>query len=277
VRRRVVAGVLVVLSIALITIYFRESSGGGLHQVQSAGATVLRPFEIASERVAHPFRDAYGYFADLVNAKSENGRLRKEVDTLRQQASQNASAASENAQLKRLLDFKGGPDFPTDYDSVGTRIIAQPPSAFQQVVEVDAGKTAGIQVDDPVVTGDGLVGAVTKVARNVALVTLLTDETSAASAVDANTHAGGIVKQGAAGLELNNVPKEQNVGQGDLLVTAGWKSGGLSSIYPPGIPIGTVTSVGQTEVDLYKRVQLEPFVDFKSLSDVLVLIPKHRR
>jgi rod shape-determining protein MreC len=271
-----VAGVLVLLSIALITIYFRESAGGGLHQVQSAGATVLRPFEIAAERVARPFRDAYGYFADLANAKSENGRLHKEVDTLRQQATLNAAAASENVRLKRLLSFTESPTFPNGFRYVATRIIAQPPSEFEQVVSIDAGKTAGIAIDDPVVTDEGLVGSVTKVFHNVAQVTLLTDETSAASAIDAKTHAPGIVKRGAAGLELINVGKEQRVNRGDILFTAGWKSGGLSSIYPYGIPIGKVTFVGQTEVDLYKRVQLEPFVDFDSLSGVLVLVPKNR-
>ena len=62
-RRRIVAGLLVFLSIVLITIYFREPSNGGLHGVQSAGATVLRPFEVGAERVAQPFRDAYGWFA----------------------------------------------------------------------------------------------------------------------------------------------------------------------------------------------------------------------
>jgi len=66
VKRRVVAGVLILLSLVLITIYFREPAGGGLHSVQSAGATVLRPFEVASERVARPFRDAYGWFAGLI-------------------------------------------------------------------------------------------------------------------------------------------------------------------------------------------------------------------
>ena len=55
VKRRIVAGVLVLLSLVLITVYFRESAGGGLHGVQGAGATVLRPFEVASDRVARPF------------------------------------------------------------------------------------------------------------------------------------------------------------------------------------------------------------------------------
>jgi rod shape-determining protein MreC len=271
-----VAGVLVLLSIALITIYFRESAGGGLHQVQSAGATVLRPFEVAAERVARPFRDAYGYFADLVNAKSENSRLRAEVDQLRQQATQNAAAASDNAELQRLLHFVQRPTFPGGYDFRGARIISQPPRQFVQQIGIDVGSSSGIRQYDPVVTGDGLVGTVTRVARNVSVVTLLTDDTSSVSAVDARTGAQGVVKQGSAGMEFTRVSKDRQVERGDLLITAGWKSADLSSIYPRAIPIGLVTSVGQNEVDLYKHVQLEPFADFKSLSSVAVLVPKKR-
>jgi cell shape-determining protein MreC len=110
-----VAGVLVLLSITLITIYFRESAGGGLHQVQSAGATVLRPFEVAADRVSRPFRDAYGYFAGLVHAKSENNRLRQTVEQLRQKETLNQAAASENADLRKKLNFVNSPSYPRDY------------------------------------------------------------------------------------------------------------------------------------------------------------------
>jgi rod shape-determining protein MreC len=271
-----VAGVLVLLSIALITIYFRESSGGGLHQVQSAGATVLRPFEIAAERVARPFRDAYGYFAGLVDAKAENKRLHAEVDKLRQQATQNLSAASDNAELRQLLHFRNSTSFPNGFDYVGARIISRPNPDFEQQMVIDAGKSSGIQQHDPVVTGDGLVGEVTKAAHNVSQVTLLTDDTSAVSAIDVQTRAIGIVKKGASGMSFDRVTKDLRVNSGDTLVTAGWKSAGLSSIYPLGIPIGLVTFVGQNEVDLFKHVQLQPFADFKSLSAVLVLVPQNR-
>jgi rod shape-determining protein MreC len=268
-----VAGVLVLLSIALITIYFRESSGGGLHQVQSAGATVLRPFEVAADRVSRPFRDAYGYFAGLVHAKSENNRLRHEVDQLRQQASQNAAAASENADLRKKLHFVNGRSFPRHYGYVGADIVAQPPSALVQQIVIGAGSAEGVQQNDPVVTDAGLVGTVSKAATHESLVALLTDDTTWVSAVDVKTRALGVVK---AGSSFEHVSKDQRVRLGDELVTAGWKSGGLSSIYPPNIPIGRVTSVGQTDVALYKSVQLDPYADFKTLSSVLVLIPKNR-
>src|ERR687885_450865 len=62
VTRRAVMGVLVLLSLALITVYFRESAGGPLHKTQGVGAAILRPFEVGAERIARPFRDVYGYF-----------------------------------------------------------------------------------------------------------------------------------------------------------------------------------------------------------------------
>jgi rod shape-determining protein MreC len=143
-----------------------------------------------------------------------------------------------------------------------------------QQVLIGAGSADGVQVNDPVVTDAGLVGTVVKVANRQSLVALLTDDTTWVSATDVNTRARGIVK---AGSSFEHVSKDQRVNLGDELVTAGWKSGTLSSIYPPNIPIGRVTSVGQNDVALYKSVQLQPFVDFKTLSSVLVLIPKNRR
>ena len=68
---------LVLLSLVLITISFREDSDGPLHDAQASVASVLQPFEVAVERVARPFRDAYGWTTDLFNARSENERLRK--------------------------------------------------------------------------------------------------------------------------------------------------------------------------------------------------------
>ena len=64
---------------------------------------------------------------------------------------------------------------------------------------------------------------------------------------------------------------------GDIVITAGWKSGKLASIYPRGIPIGVVTWVGQLDTDIYKQIEVDPFVDFSSLDSVLVLVPKRER
>jgi rod shape-determining protein MreC len=161
VRRRLVVGVLSVVSLALVTVYFRESDGGFLHGLQSTGASILRPFEVAADRVASPFEDAAGWFGGLLHAKSENKKLRKEVDQLRAQSIVNLSALRENAQLKQLLRYLESPRYPEDYRPVAARVIARAPTQFAQQIVVSAGKNQGISKHDAVVTAEGLVGEVT--------------------------------------------------------------------------------------------------------------------
>ena len=60
------------------------------------------------------------------------------------------------------------------------------------------------------------------------------------------------------------------------VITAGWTTDQFESLFPPGIPIGVVESVGQQDVDLFKRIQIAPLVDFDSLAAVVVLIEKER-
>ena len=133
-RRRAVVGVLVLLSLVLITISFRAGSGGAVHRVEGAGATVLRPFEVAAERVARPFRDGYGYFASLVHVKRENSRLKQQVNDLRQKELLGQSALEQNRVLRSQLKFIDSPRFPVDYTPVNTRIISWASEFVQQVV-----------------------------------------------------------------------------------------------------------------------------------------------
>lgn len=274
-RRRAVVGVLIFLSLALVTVYFRESDSGFLHSAQSTGSSVLKPFEVAADRVASPFEDAASWFGGLLHAKSENKKLRKQVDQLRAQAILNQSALRENAQLKQDLHYLQGPTFPRDYRPVTARVIARPPVQFAQQIVVSAGMNDGISKHDAVVTAEGLVGEVTQVASNVARVSMLTDETSAVSALDIATNASGIAERGIAGsLRVDRVTKDQVVNRGDVLVTAGWRSGDLSSLYPRGIPVCLVTQVGQSDTDIYKQIQCDPFVDFSTLEAVIVLVRK---
>lgn len=266
------------LSLVLITVYFREPAGGGLHGVQSTGATILRPFEVGANRIAAPFRDAYGWFAGLVHAKSENARLRKEVDQLRAQAIQNITAARQVEEYRRQLKYVGLPRFPQDYRPVPTDVIGRPPSEFEQQIGIAAGSSSGIRVNDPVVTVDGLVGKVSSVAGHTAQVTLLSDPNLHVSAIDVRTQATGLVSagQGQGTLTLDRVRKSQVLAERDTVVTQGWRLRGLSSIYPPDIPIGYVSGATNSEVDLYWNAQVTPFVDFDNLHSVLVLVPKTR-
>ena len=276
-RRRAIVGGLVLLSLVLITISFRAGSGGAVHGVEGAGATVLRPFEVAVERVARPFRDVYGYFAGLVHVQRENSRLKQQVNELRQKELLGQSALEQNRLFRKQLKFIDSPRFPVDYMPVNTRIISWA-SEFEQQVMIAAGSDSGIKQDTPIVTNYGLVGRVTEVTGSAAQVTLLTDENSAVPALDQTTSASGLVRhgQGQGSLVLDFVLKESNVQPGDVIVTAGTQSKQYPSLFPGGIPIGVVTHVGQSDTALYKQIQIDPYVDFSALDAVTALIT-HKR
>lgn len=280
-RRRLVVGVLVLASLVLISISFRSDESGPLSGVESAGATALRPFAVGLERVAQPFRDAYGWADGLLSAQSEAERLREENRLLLQQSIQNAFAVQENKYLRSQLDYIDSPRFPDDFNdrSVVAEVTGRPAGAFTQAIVIAAGSSDGVRLNDTVVTADGLVGVVTRVTPDLARVQLLTDEAAAASAIDLRTSATGIVLHARGTREtlvLDRVRKEDVVRVGDEVVTAGWRAGALSSLFPKGIPIGRVTSVGQTDTDLFQQVQVDPYVDFGALDAVIVLVPNDR-
>jgi rod shape-determining protein MreC len=154
-------------------------------------------------------------------------------------------------------------------------VIGRPQTLFEQQIVIAVGSRDGISLHDPVVTADGLVGEVTKVAGRAARVTLLTDPDSAVAAEVLSSGATGLIRRGpgdGGSLDLDQVTKARHVLLNDIVVTAGTLGGRLSSLFPKGIPIGLITSVGQTDTDLYKRIQVDPFVDFTSLHSVAVLV-----
>jgi rod shape-determining protein MreC len=273
-RRRVVVGCLVAASLVLLTVSFRSTALDG---VQSGGVSVLRPFEIAATRVARPFRDASSWTRGLFHAKSENRKLRSQVEQLNQQLAGYEAAKNANRYLGHLLKYRHSPTFPTDYTTVAAEVLTSP-TVFDQTVTIAAGSNDGIEPQDVVVTADGLVGQVTKVTGSVSQVMLITAEDSAVRALDAQSSgAVGDLEPGSASdtLSLTLVGKDKSVRFNDEIVTAGSPGGGeLPSIFPANIPIGVVTSVGQNETDIFKQIQVQPFTDLSSLQSVLVLVPK---
>ena len=140
-------------------------------------------------------------------------------------------------------------------------------------VGVDAGSSSGVQINDPVVDGDGLVGRVTDVTHNTSQVSLITDNRSAVSARVLPSGPDGVAEPEVGNpstLLLDFIDKNQPIHQGQIVVTAGWSNGAISSAYPPGIPIGKVSDATVGEQTTYQRVHLTPFADMRGLDYVQI-------
>jgi rod shape-determining protein MreC len=276
--RRTVVVLLVLAALTLLTVSFRSPTAGALHDVQGAGATALRPFQIAATRVAQPFRDAYDYVASLSNAKAENKKLKQQNAELRASALIAAAKAAKYDAVLKLLHFEQGSRFPNDFRAVNAAVISFPSGPFTHSLTIAAGSDSGLRINTPVVSGDGLVGHVTDVSPSTAVVTLLTDPQSYVAARDLHNGVRGGLKAGPDGtLALTEVQKQFRVGRGDELVTDGTRNKRFPDIYPYGIPIGRVSSVGVTDTEAFLQVQVQPFANLGSLDAVAALVPKRHR
>ena len=272
-KRRIVMGGLVALSLVLITVSFRSSALDGF---QGTAAGILRPFEIAADRVSAPFRDAVGWVHGLANAKSENAKLRKQVDTLQEKLVLDESAVQENVQLRAQLQYHGPPSV-ANFNRVPASVLTNPQSALDESITIAAGTGDGIRAGNPVIDASGgLVGTIDRAWSGVARVTLLTQGQNVTATDLTNPAAVGVIRGGSGGvLVFDRVPKAPNVQVGNIVISAGsLGKGALPSIFPRGLRIGTVSSVSNNDVNTFKTIQVEPFVDFSSLQSVIVLVPK---
>lgn len=273
--------VLVLVALALLTISFRSPTAGALHDLQGAGSSALRPFQIAATRVAQPFRDGYDYFAGLAKAKSDNAQLKKENAALLSTQLLNVEKAKEYDGLVKLLKLEQGPVFPNGYKAVNASVISTSPGPFAHQVTIAAGSSSGIRRNSPVVSGDGLIGRVSNVSSDTAVVTLLNDPKSYVAARDVRTGVQGLVHTGPGGaLILDEVAKQLVVHPGDAIVTAGTSDPRYPSLYPADIPIGRVPvgGVNATDTATFLLVQVQPFANLGSLDAVAALVrtKKHR-
>ena len=275
IRRRAVVGLLLAASLTLLTLSFREGSQGVIGAAQRGAVSATAPLSAAAHRVTQPFLDAYRWTAGLVHARSENERLQRLLERAGGQDVQLAQLRQENARLKALLHYKRA----LTWQTVSAAVIAQSPNAYTSTITVDVGSADGVAVDDPVIapygSGGGLVGRVEHVTAGASTVLLITDPKSAVVARIQSGTAKGLLapSSGDPGqLNLGLVSKEEVVRKGEVVVTAGYRLRSRpEALLPSGIPIGRVTSVGQSDLSTYKTIQVSPFVDLQDLSDVLVL------
>jgi rod shape-determining protein MreC len=272
-RRRAVLAVLVVSCLVLLTAYFGESSGGGLHGVQRGAMEVLTPIQEGANKALKPFRDLFGWFGDTLNAKSQRDKLKAQRDELRKQVAELDLRGRTLYGDRAWRDAAAAANL-NAYDPVEARMFARSASTFSSRIEINKGSSSGVKVDDPVLNGEGLIGKVLSVSGSSSVVMLLTDQDFGVSALDAKSSEPGSISAtpGSPGdLLLDLVPNAKVVRRGDSIVTAGTISDRYPSPFPKGILIGNVTRVDIGEGELDRRIHVTPAADLRRIDTVHVL------
>jgi rod shape-determining protein MreC len=273
-RRRVVLGLLVASSLILLTAYFGESAGGGLHSVQRGVLDVISPIQEGTSKALKPVRDLFGWTGDTLDAKGQLKDLRKENAALRQQNVDLQSRVRDDAQLRAQAKLNNTAQL-GDNAPVTARVSGVDPNLWFDQVTIDKGSSSGVRLNQAVVTGQGLVGKVTFVWPSGAIVTLITNHDTQLGGTVAETGVRGLVAVDnghPTTLVLDSLSSQDVVKAGDTVVTSGTlsKVGRFPSAYPRNIPIGRVTRVDNAGQD-DQQAHVVPFANLRRLDLVEVL------
>ncbi len=271
---------LVAVSLILLTAYFGETPNSPLHNVQRGVTEVLSPVEQGASKVLAPVRSVAGWFSSTAHAKTQVKQLQARVEQLTNQLAQAKGALLLNHQLSAEIHLDTSLDL-SSYHPVTAQVILRDPTLWYQTINVDKGSDDGVSLHDPVVGDGALVGEVTEVSATVSVVTLITDHTVSVTArvLDSGGDTGELVP--AVGnpdelvlqyLQPPNPGQVQNgPQQGQLVVTAGFKSGPLESYFPANIPIGNVLPVDENQLLNNGTIQVAPQANLRSVDVVQIL------
>jgi rod shape-determining protein MreC len=274
-RRRAVLLLLVAASLTLLSLYYREgSSGGPLHGAENVVSTIFSPISSVTDRALKPVRDLVNWFHETFDARGDKARLQDQVASLRNQLAREQTQQQESKELSALDELTSGGIVPDGTTPVTARVVGRSPTVWYSTVTIDKGTGDGVRIDDPVVAAQGLAGKVTQATSNTAQVTLITDADSAVTARVQPGGATGVVEPNVGNpndLQLDFLERGSQIAEGQMVVTAGFSTGDLGSIFPPGIPIGEITTATVEEQQAYQRVHLKPFADLRDMDFVKVL------
>ena len=226
---------------------------------------VITPIQKGLNEVGNWISDKGVYLQSNVDYAAQCKELQEKVDQLTAENTELLADREEKERLEKQLELSAQ----YDYDKVGARVIARDSDNWFNVFTIDKGSDDGIEVNNNVISNGGLVGIVTDVGPNYAIVRSIIDDYSNVSAMVTTTEdtciiAGDLrlIDEGKINL-VKLTDSRDKVTVGDKVVTSD-----ISSRFLPGILIGYISEIS---MDLTKSGYITPAVDFRHLREVIVI------
>lgn len=199
---------------------------------------------------------------NVFDLQQENKLLRETNIRLSNEVSNLKEAKLENIRLTRLLNFK---EF-SGMGLVSANIVNKSIIQTRNTITLNAGESDSVFVNMPVITDAGLVGRIVSTSRNYSIAQILFNKDMRITVKSQRSRIDGILTyDGVSTLSVINIQKSADIIPGDVFITSEY-----SSLYPSGIPIGTVVETGNLD-NLFMKIIVVPLVDFASLENVFVV------
>lgn len=207
-------------------------------------------------------QSSFSVIPNVFQLEKENRTLREENNTLAIEVSQLKEAKLENIRLAQMLEFKDR----TKYQTVSSKILGKTLIQTRNTITLNSGENDSVRIGMPVITEKGLVGRIIATSSRFSIAQILFNKEVKVSVKDQRSRVDGILSwDGENKLMMKNVSKSADLMTGDVIITSEY-----SNNFPQGIPVGYVVSVGTVD-NLFKKIEIEPFVNFIALEEVFVL------
>jgi len=265
----ILMGVLFIQIIALATQIKRTESpvqpnAGGTRLIRVWTMSALTPVEKLLTGTGRFFRGAWGNYIDLHGVRRENRELKEQLDRMKLERAQLRAEVEQTHRLEVLLDFRQH----VVSQTVAAQVIGSSGSERSRIIYIDRGAHDGIKRDMAVITPDGIVGKIKDVFPRSSQVLLISDRDSGAGVVLEQSRLRGVLRGNEQGeLQIIDIMSDENVHSGEPVVTSGG-----DSIYPRGLPVGTVTNAAADhDSEPFLRIGIRPAAKLDQLEDVLVI------
>ena len=265
---------LVAASLAIITLDFREGDSGPLANMGRAAQTFMAPLQEGVTTATRPVGDFFTGLAHLPTLVRENQDLKRQL-----QDAQGRAAAYDSTQdlVRKYSDLLGLQA--AFQGSIAADVISNGYTNFDYTITINKGSDDGIKQGQPVVSGAvgspllvGIVSSVTAISADVQLI--IDRDWAAAGQLSTSKVIGLVSGQGDQDLRVDDIPLGTKFPTGDqpeYVFTVSYEAAGHHGLYPPGLLIGQVSKVYESDNALSDQVSVSPAVDFASLGSVLVL------
>ncbi len=258
----VLAAVLFAQLLGLATQIKTQTDRGSVRLVRYWAVAAITPLEKGFVHTQDWVRHLWSNYLYLRGVRQQNEQLKQQIDQMRIQQVRLQEDANQARRIQALLAFK------EQYiaQTVAAQVIGTSGTEQSRIVYIDRGSNDGIRPDMAVITPDGIVGKILTVYPTTSQVLEITDPQSGVGAILEKSRLMGILKGSPTGQpHLDYIMSDEKVEVGENVITSGG-----DQIYPKGLPIGKVVSVGPGR-DLYLNIPVKPAAALDSLEEVLVI------
>jgi rod shape-determining protein MreC len=254
-----------VYAVLSVVLMYYDQHGHWEQRLRYALEAAAYPVQVVVNSPSAAWRALTDTFRSRELLRAENERLRAHARELELQVMREAALEQENAELRRL---RAALPPPLIKNSLLAEIISVETDPLRQRIVINKGARDGVNLNQAVVDGNGVLGQVARLGPWSAEIILVTDPEHAIPVeITRNSLRSIAVGAGSSGeLLLPYLAVNSDVKSGDLLV-----SSGLGGVFPAGLPVARISGVRRENNQLLAQVRAQPLADIERDREVMLL------